>query len=114
MNDTGAHALNGLAKGQPLADAQQQLTKGGCMMVAGLCDPSFVAHLLEVSRHRSSEVMAQLGAQTIGIGSAAGFEEVVQRSPGRWDIPISPDEFGVDNRALPWWPLITAVLGEYA
>ena len=84
------------------------------MMVAGLCDPSFIAHLLAVSRHRSSEVMATLGAQTIGIGSAAGFDEVVQRSPGRWDIPISLDEFDVDDRALPWWPLITAVLGEHA
>jgi len=114
MNDTGAHALNGLAKGQPLADAQQQLKKNGCMMVAGLCDPSFVAHLLEVSRRRSSEVMATLGAQTIGIGSAAGFDEVVQRSPGRWDIPISLDEFDVDDRALPWWSLIAAVLGKHA
>ena len=84
------------------------------MMVAGLCDPSLVAHLLEVSRHRSGEIMAALGPQTIGIGSAAGFDEVVQRSPGRWDIPISLDEFDVDDRALPWWPLITAVLGEHA
>ena len=83
-------------------------------MVARLCDPSFIAHLLAVSRHRSGEVMATLGAQTIGIGSAAGFDEVVQRSPGRWDIPISLDEFDIDDRALPWWPLITAVLGEDA
>ena len=109
MNDSGTLALSELAPGQPLADAQQQLKKDGCMMVARLCDPSFVAHLLAVSRHRSSEVMATLGAQTIGIGSAAGFDEVVQRSPGRWDIPISLDEFDVDDRALPWWPLITAV-----
>ena len=84
------------------------------MMVAGLCDASLVAHLLKVSRHRSGVVMAALGSQTIGIGSAAGFDEVVQRSPGRWDIPISPDEFGVQDRALPWWPLIAAVLGEDA
>ena len=84
------------------------------MMVAGLCDPSLVAHLLKVSRHRSGEVMAALGSQTIGIGSAAGFDEVVQRSPGRWDIPISLDEFGVQDHALPWWPLIAAVLGEDA
>ena len=114
INDTDTQALNGLAKGHRLSDAQQRLKKDGCLMVTGLCDPSFVAHLLEVSRHRSGEVMTTLGAQTIGIGSAAGFDEVVQRSPGRWDIPISLNEFGVDNRALPWWPLITAVLGEYA
>ena len=114
MNDTGTKALSGLAPGQPLADAQQQLKKDGCLMVTGLCDPSLIAQLLEVSRHRCGEVMAMLGAQTIGIGSAAGFDEVVQRSPGRWDIPISLDEFDVDDRALPWWPLITAVLGEHA
>ena len=58
--------------------------------------------------------MSALGTQPIGIGSATGFDEVVQRSPGRWDIPISPEEFGVDERALPWWPLIAAVLGEDA
>jgi hypothetical protein len=114
MNDTCTQALRGLTPGKPLADAQQLLEEDGCMMVAGLCDPSLVAHLLEVSRHRSGEVMAALGPQTIGIGSAAGFDEVVQRSPGRWDIPISPDEFGVEDRALPWWPLIAAVLGEDA
>ena len=79
MNDTGTKALSGLAPGQPLADAQRQLKKDGCLMVAGLCDPSFVAHLLDVSRRRSGEVMTTLGAQPIGIGSAAGFGEVVQR-----------------------------------
>ena len=109
MNDTDTQAL-----GRSLADAQQQLEDDGYMLVAGLCDPSFVEQLLEVSLHRSGTVMALLGAKTIGIGSADGFDEVVQRSPGRWDIPISPDEFGVEHRALPWWPLITAVLGENA
>ena len=109
MNDTDTQAL-----GRSLADAQQQLEDDGYMVVAGLCDPSLVAQLLEVSLHRSGTVMAVLGAKTIGIGSAAGFDEGVQRSPGRWDIPISPDEFGVDDRALPWWPLIAAVLGEDA
>ena len=109
MNDTDTQAL-----GRSLADAQQQLEDDGCMVLAGLCDPSFVAQLLEISLHRSGAVMAVLGAQTVGIGSAAGFDEVVQRSPGRWDIPIPPDEFGVDDRALPWWPLIAAVLGEDA
>ena len=114
INGTGPQALGESAPGKPLADAQKQLEDDGCILVAGLCDPSFIAHLREVSRHRSDEVMAALGPQTIGIGSAAGFDEVVQRSPGRWDIPISPDEFGVEDRALPWWPLIAAVLGEDA
>ena len=109
MNDTDTQVL-----GRSLPDAQQQLEDVGYIVVTGLCDPSIVAQLLEVSLHRSSTVMAVLGEQTIGIGSAAGFDEVVQRSPGRWDIPISPDQFGVEDRALPWWPLIAAVLGEDA
>ena len=114
INDTDTQALGRLAPGKPLADAKQQVEEDGYLLVKGLCDPEFIAHLLEVSLSRSDQVMAALGAQSIGIGSAAGFDEVVQRSPGRWDIPISPDEFEVDERALPWWPLITAVLGEDA
>ena len=114
MNVTDTQALRRLAPGQPLIDARQQLEEDGYLMAEGLCDPAFVAHLLEASLSRSDQVMAALGAQPIGIGSAAGFDEVVQRSPGRWDIPISPNEFGVEDRALPWWPLITAVLGEDA
>jgi len=94
--------------------ALRQLEEDGFMAVPGLCGPELVGHLLDVSLNRSGEVMTALGTQTIGIGSAAGFDEVVQRSPGRWDIPISPAEFGVDERALPWWPLIAAVLGDDA
>ena len=114
MNDTGTQALRRLALGKPLVDAQQQLEEDGCLLVEGLCDPEFVAHLLEVSLDHSDRVISALGTQTIGIGSAAGFDEIVQRSPGRWDIPISLNEFGVDYRALPWWSLIAAVLGEDA
>ena len=114
MNSTDRQALGRSDLLTPLADARQQLEDDGYLLVEGLCDPEFVAHLLEVSLSRSDQVMAALGAQSIGIGSAAGYDEVVQRSPRRWDIPISPDEFEVDERALPWWPLITAVLGEDA
>ena len=114
MNSTDRQALGRSDLLTPLADARQQLEDDGYLLVEGLCDPEFVAHLLEVSLSRSDQVMAALGAQSIGIGSAAGYDEVVQRSPGRWDIPISPDEFKVDERALPWWLLITAVLGEDA
>ena len=114
MNNTRRQALGQLATGVSLADALRQLEEDGYLLVEGLCDPKFVAHLLAVSLNRCDQVMSALGPQSIGIGSAAGFDEVVQRSPGRWDIPISPDEFEVDERALPWWPLITAVLGEDA
>ena len=114
MSNTNKQAVDGLAAEQPLADAQQQLEDDGYLLVEGLCDSKFVAQLLEVSLNRSDQVISALGTQPIGIGSAAGFDEVVQRSPGRWDIPISPDEFGVDERDLPWWPLIAAMLGNDA
>jgi len=114
MNSTDRQALGRSDLLTPLADARQQLEDDGYLLVEGLCDPEFVAHLLEVSLRRSDHVASALGTQSIGIGSAAGFDEVVQRSPGRWDVPISPSEFGVDERDLPWWPLITAVLGEDA
>ena len=114
MGNTHEQGLGGLAAGKPLADAQQQLEEDGYLLVEGLCDPDFVAHLLAVSLNRSDQVISALGTQPIGLDSAAGFDEVVQRSPGRWDIPITPNEFGVDDRALPWWPLVAAVLGEDA
>ena len=114
MNNTDRQALGRSDLGTPLADTQQQLEEDGYLLVEDLCDPEFVAHLLEVSLRRSDHVISALGTQSIGIGSAAGFDEVVQRSSGRWDVPISPSEFGVDDRDLPWWSLITAVLGENA
>ena len=109
MNSSDTQGL-----GKLLQEAQRQLEEDGFMAVPGLCGPGLVRHLLDVSLDRSGEVMTALGTQSIGVGSAAGFDEVVQRSPGRWDIPISPAEFGVDERALPWWPLIAAVLGDDA
>jgi hypothetical protein len=81
MNDTGTQALRRLAPGKSLVDAQQQLEEDGYLLVEGLCDPGFVAHLLEVSLGRSDQIISALGTQPIGIGSAAGFDEVVQRSP---------------------------------
>ena len=114
MNNIDRQALGRSDLGTPLADAQQQLEEDGYLLVEDLCDPEFVAHLLEVSLRRADHVISALGTQSIGIGSAAGFDEVVQRSPGRWDVPISPSEFGVDERDLPWWPLITTMLGEDA
>ena len=95
-------------------DIGRRLRLDGFAVTAGWCDASMVNHLLDVSQRRSQEIAAALGTQPIGIGSAAGFFEVVQRSPGRWDIPISPSEFGVDDPSLPWWPLVTDILGHDA
>ena len=76
------------------------------------CDQAMVDSILACSKTRITQVMDALGDREIGIGSAAGYDEIVQRSPGRWDLPISPQEFGVDERDFPWWPLVMRVLGE--
>jgi ectoine hydroxylase-related dioxygenase (phytanoyl-CoA dioxygenase family) len=59
-------------------------------------------------------VKAALGDREIGIGSAAGYHEIVQRSRGRWDLPISPEQFGTCITRVPWWPLVATVLGDDA
>lgn len=97
-----------------LKETKLRLADAGFDLLVGFCEPTFVAHLLEVSVNRSCDVMATLGTQMIGIGSASGFDEVVQRSPGRWDIPISLADFGIDHPSLPWWPLIVDTLGADA
>lgn len=86
----------------------------GFVVLPDLCDANFVQSILDASLRRIRDVKAALGSREIGIGSAAGYEEIVQRSPGRWDVPISPQQFGAKTRELPWWPLIAAVLGDDA
>ena len=73
MENTHRQAVDGLAAGVPLAEAQQRLEVDGYLLVADLCDPEFVAHLLEVSLRRGDHVISALGTQSIGIGSAAAL-----------------------------------------
>ena len=95
-------------------DLLNRLAEAGFVLLPGLCDSAMLDSILEVARHRIREVREALGSREIGIGSAAGFVEIVQRSPGRWDVPITPQQFGIDDRDMPWWPLIADVLGDDA
>jgi len=95
-------------------DFADQLAADGVLLLHQLCNSEFVGRIMAVSRQRIGEVQAALGTREIGIGSAAGYEEIVQRSPGRWDVPISPQQFGFDDKELPWWPLVASVLGDDA
>lgn len=109
--------MNGATTGDDesaLSTSVDRLTTDGFVILHELCDKQMVTSILDVSRRRSQAIRNALGTREIGIGSAAGFLEIVQRSPGRWDVPISPQEFGVDDKEMPWWPLIAAVLGEDA
>lgn len=97
-----------------LSAATQQLAVDGVVLLPGLCAAEISEHILSVSQRRAADVKAALGDSEIGIGSAAGYAEIVQRSPGRWDVPITPAEFGISDREMPWWPLVAAILGEDA
>ena len=92
----------------------QQLEYDGFSYLDNFCEPALTAQLLSVSREIAADIKHTLGKRQIGIGSRAGYREIVQRSPGRWDVPITPEQFSVDHNEMPWWPLITAVLGENA
>ncbi|MDX1500609.1 MAG: phytanoyl-CoA dioxygenase family protein [Woeseiaceae bacterium] len=99
---------------QELARWQERLVADGFVLLRAFCARDFVARVAAIARHRADEVLAALGDREIGIGSAAGYAELVQRSPGRWDVPVTPAEFGIDDHELPWWPLVAAVLGSDA
>jgi hypothetical protein len=96
------------------AEQIQRLESDGFLLLPPALNADTVATLLAVSCERLQAMRSALGTKEIGIGSAAGYDEIVQRSPGRWDVPITPQEFGVVDRDLPWWGLISAILGEDA
>lgn len=98
----------------PSSETVARLASDGFVLLHQLCDGELVAALRDVCLRRSRDIRVALGAKEIGIGSAAGYVEIVQRSPGRWDVPITPRQFGIDDRKMPWWPLVAAVLGEDA
>ena len=97
-----------------LPELLERLAADGFVLLPKLCSTDLVNSIRDVSRRIAAEVREALGNREIGIGSAAGFIEIVQRSPGRWDVPITPKRFGVEDHEMPWWPLIAAALGDDA
>lgn len=90
------------------------LSVDGFVLLHGACDNELVEQLLDAAVRSAQAAHEALAGKEIGIGSAAGYAEIVQRSPGRWDVPIDPERFGVDDREMPWWPLVESALGEDA
>ena len=80
-----------------VADAAQlaALESDGCLILPGRMDAAVVARALANAADEVARVRAQLGNRQIGIGSAAGFHEIVQRSPDRWDVPVPLDALGL-------------------
>lgn len=72
-------------------------------------------------RERVQLVMQALGDRPIGIGSRAGYHELVQRSPGRFDVPFQEGDLlplwgegGSLSPEVPWRDLVHALLGPEA
>ena len=103
-----------MRKRSTLHNLTDQLAADGFVLLPELCTNEFLEQILEVSRQRVSKVQKALGTREIGIGSAAGYDEIVQRSPGRWDIPITPQQFGLDDFEFPWSATVASVLGSDA
>lgn len=101
-------------QGTVAAEAEQRLVTEGFALLPDACDAELVERLLEVAAQKAQQARDALGTREIGIGSAEGYDEIVQRSPGRWDVPIDPADFGLDERDLPWWPVVASVLGADA
>lgn len=84
-----------------------------------VCSPAQLQELMAVAKMRINLVMSELSKKPagegldMGIGSAAGYDEIVQRSPGRYDVPIALDEFRWSgSECAPWWPLVQDLLGD--
>ena len=104
--------------------ASAALRKDGFVFLPRLVPAPLIAQIREVCDHHAATVMAHLGEdgqKEMGVGSAAGFDEVCQRSPGRFDVPIAPGAFdfgggesGLAERGGPWWPYVAELLGSDA
>ena len=101
-------------QGCTIGELTEQLTTDGFVLLSDRCSEDVLKQILEVSRQRVREVQEALGGREIGIGSAAGYVEICQRSPGRWDIPITPEQFGLEDYEFPWSAVVAATLGTDA
>jgi hypothetical protein len=99
----------------------EQFATDGVAWVRGLVPEPMLGVMNEVMRARAAQVMTALGQRPIGIGSRNGYREVVQRSPGRFDVPMQEQDLqpiwgaqGSLAADVPWLGLIRAVLGPDA
>jgi Phytanoyl-CoA dioxygenase (PhyH) len=99
----------------------RQFAVDGVALTRGLVTATLLRRINEVMRARALRVMAALGTQPIGIGSRHGYHELVQRSPGRFDVPMSESDLvpiwgaqGSIAPQVPWLGLVRAVLGPEA
>ena len=99
----------------------QQFAADGVALARGLVPAALLHTINDVMRARATRVMAALGTRPIGIGSKNGYHELVQRSPGRFDVPMSEQDLmpiwgaqGSTAPQVPWLGLVREVLGADA
>jgi hypothetical protein len=101
----------------------ERFTREGAALVRSLVQPPLLGSINDLMRSRAAHAMNALEASQlpIGIGSRTGFHELVQRSPGRFDVPLTEadlesiwGEEGSSSAHVPWLPLVRAVLGPKA
>jgi Phytanoyl-CoA dioxygenase (PhyH) len=96
----------------------RQFAADGVMLARGLVDGPLLRRINDLLRTRAALVMAALGSRPIGIGSRDGYHELVQRSPGRFDVPLTERDLaplwgtqGSTAAEVPWIELVRAALG---
>ena len=99
----------------------RQFAADGVVLARGLVTAPLLRTLNDVMRARAMRVMEALGSKPIGIGSRNGYYELVQRSPGRFDVPMSEQDLmpiwgaqGSIAPEVPWLGLVRAALGPDA
>ena len=104
-----------------LALFPEQFAADGVVLARGLVAGPVLGMINEVMRARAARVMEALGTRPIGIGSRNGYHELVQRSSGRFDVPMREQDLlpiwgaqGSTAPEVPWLELIRAVLGPAA
>jgi hypothetical protein len=104
-----------------MALCPEQFAAEGVALVRGLVPGSLLGTINAVMRARAMHVMDALGSRPIGIGSRNGYHELVQRSPGRFDVPMREQDLvpiwgaqGSTAPEVPWLGLVRAMLGADA
>jgi hypothetical protein len=99
----------------------RQFAADGVVLAPGLVTAALLRTINDVMRARATRVMKALGTRPIGIGSRNGYYELVQRSPDRFDVPMSEQDLipiwgeqGSIAPEVPWLGLVRAVLGPDA
>lgn len=101
--------------------SRRQFAADGVALARGLVPAALLRTINDVMRARAARVMDALGTRPIGIGSRNGFHELVQRSPGRFDVPMSESDLvpiwgaqGSLAPEVPWLEMVCAALGPDA